>query len=1411
MKRCQATRRFAFRDRQRTLLSAGVLALGCLLLLPLAAGAGSTGSASLFMPAGSGAPTMDGDYISSSGGMNTSYHYFIEVPAGLARLVVEVFDADIGAGGAGEAALQHDRSRTGFNTSVTYTLLRPDGTTAVTLTCTNSGAGLCVNNAWSALLDTMTNVQAGHWELRVNQSSAVTTGSDLNAIGIRAHDGNSGAGGTELNVYADTHTNIGVNPPASGTNSRSYVLFPYITSGCSAGENDFDYDSDEGNVGSITLKSRTGAFTKTLASAALSANNVWVRNTVTGWTTDAVANDYGIWESDLTIISYVNTNGQNGNYANFYMSNFQAAANPPTANPTPNSFRTYVPNDAGTAPAKPHVEQFATYVAPGPNPPVVGMTTHIQVTVRVVNPAAQAITFSATNLVTANVPGAGAVYGGAAAVSQGTVTAQPAVGGTGNITWNPGTLAAGGTALLTYKVSVTPTSAGQRIPVTATPASGNGTTAKYVDETGNTTQARATYTFGPLCELAVTQAMVTPVVVSGVRAGRGERGGVLVEWDTSSEVGTVGFDLLRWEPREGRWVQVNGQLIPALLQASQGGHYRFLDLSAGSRGRERYGLVEHVSVPGRNEQRSYGPYELELTEPDHDHLAAHPLADAGFDRTARRPELATRSDRSARSAPSASSELLSSPAAAPASTEALQAAGRAGELAAAAVSGVRKAGGASVLEIGVRGSGLYFVAAGSIATQLGLPAYAVQALIATGRIDLTNRSGEIAWMPAGGLSGILFYGQAIDSIYTRDNIYWLRLGPGIQMRNEAGTPPSPTAAMSFRDTSHAEHEVFPATVVATDPESDYWFWGSLIAGDPISGSQTFAVDAPDIAYTPGGTFGGTAHLRVNLFGASSTGMTGEHQAAIFLNGTQIGWTTWTGIASQTADFDFDEGLLQQGGNNVQIEAQLNPGVPYSYFYVQSFDLTYPRGFQASGDALTLHGDGNAAVTAGGFNDSGVAVFDLGDPTHPAIAPYQLAAGPGATWQVTFAPATPQTPYLAVSPLGWQTPVSLSARNPQSLATPLLGADYLVITAQALLPAAQELAAYRAGQGLKTLVLDQQEIYDAFSFGIADPHAIRDLLAAARSTWNPAPRYVVLAGQGNLDYKDNLSFGGNLLPPLLVSTSYGLFASDNHLADEGTADGLPGMAIGRLPAATNADLHNLVQKIELYESAAAASWSGQALLVADNQPGGGDFAADSDLVVAALPPGYQVTRIYLDATPADQGRIALLAALQGGVGLLSYVGHGGLDRLSATGLLLASDAPNLSNGTRQPVMTALTCTINRFELPGFVPLGAALVDQSAGGAAAVWAASGVSNEATAKLLGQRFYLALARGQAAGGVRLGDVIQSALHEFAAAAGSGGLDGSGSASELVNIYELLGDPGLLVKGTPPPPGGGVPAARE
>jgi hypothetical protein len=77
----------------------------------------SSGTSQLLMLGGGGAGTANGDYVSDSTGLDTFYRFYVEVPPGLPRLTIELFDADLGAGGAPEAAAGRDRARSTFDSA----------------------------------------------------------------------------------------------------------------------------------------------------------------------------------------------------------------------------------------------------------------------------------------------------------------------------------------------------------------------------------------------------------------------------------------------------------------------------------------------------------------------------------------------------------------------------------------------------------------------------------------------------------------------------------------------------------------------------------------------------------------------------------------------------------------------------------------------------------------------------------------------------------------------------------------------------------------------------------------------------------------------------------------------------------------------------------------------------------------------------------------------------------------------------------------------------------------------------------------------------------------------------------------------------------------------------------------------
>jgi hypothetical protein len=434
------------------------------------------------------------------------------------------------------------------------------------------------------------------------------------------------------------------------------------------------------------------------------------------------------------------------------------------------------------------------------------------------------------------------------------------------------------------------------------------------------------------------------------------------------------------------------------------------------------------------------------------------------------------------------------------------------------------------------------------------------------------------------------------------------------------------------------------------------------------------------------------------------------------------------------------------------------------------------------------------VTVDSFSDGRIVILDLTDPLRPKrVVRVTTGMRSQGSFLVSFIPSSPETPYVAVAPAGWRSPKWVKADLPSRLKARNQGADHVIVTRQELLAPAQRLEALREGQGLRSIVVDLQDVMDEFGDGIDSPHAIKAFLAHARQSWSPAPRFVLLAGTGSFDYKDNLGLGGNLVPPLMAGTPSGLFASDNRFVDLEGDDLVPEIAIGRVPVLTAAELDAYVSKIQAYEASDGSGWKERALWVADNPEGAANFPADATRVAANLLPGYAPEAIYLADGTITATRTQLLNGLANGASLLNYVGHGGLDRLAAEGLLVTADAESLANGERLPVVTALTCIINRFEVPGFVPLGAALVKNGAGGASAVWAPTGLSKNAEAIVLGARFY---SEHSSAPDERVGEIVRRSLQAYAAA---------DRERSLLNVYNLFGDPALLFKPPDHVPGGG------
>jgi len=243
-----------------------------------------------------------------------------------------------------------------------------------------------------------------------------------------------------------------------------------------------------------------------------------------------------------------------------------------------------------------------------------------------------------------------------------------------------------------------------------------------------------------------------------------------------------------------------------------------------------------------------------------------------------------------------------------------------------------------------------------------------------------------------------------------------------------------------------------------------------------------------------------------------------------------------------------------------------------------------------------------------------------------------------------------------------------------------GADYIIITHGDFYTASQTLANYRQAQGMRVKVVDVDDLYNQYNFGIYHSIAIKNFIRDAYFNWqSPPPAYVVLVGDGHWNFKHYV-YGS---PPYVYTPIY----MPPHMAwvdlrgqgevDDSTAlaavvgtDILPDLYIGRLPVNSVAEINAVISKTIAYEQAGPQDWQRHLLFVADNTPDpAGDFTATSDAVIANyVPKNLTPDRIYLDnysgCAPLSPSCPAVNAAItrtlnQTGALFMNYIGHGSM--------------------------------------------------------------------------------------------------------------------------------------------------------
>jgi hypothetical protein len=558
-----------------------------------------------------------------------------------------------------------------------------------------------------------------------------------------------------------------------------------------------------------------------------------------------------------------------------------------------------------------------------------------------------------------------------------------------------------------------------------------------------------------------------------------------------------------------------------------------------------------------------------------------------------------------------------------------------------------------------------------------------------------------------GDDAVEFYGQKLDTFSTGARTYWLRAGQGSPNRlpishAKGGDPLAGAIPFTYEK---IERSVFAAQYVNNGDAANNWL-GPLIYREPTT--QQLNVGNLDASY------GGTATLQVTIAG----GTDGPHPIRIDVNGHNAGSVALMNMERKTFDLPLPQSWLVRGTNNLTFTAM---GGDWDFSSLAATRLTYQHLLRADGGAFEASLPGGRVATVGGFPSSAVRAIDVTDAANPIELETAIAADPAGGFAASFTPSGSDARVVLVFDAGRiLAPAEIAANRPSTWSDRKGSANLLIVSNSAFLQAASVLVPVRQRDGISSALIDVEDLYDEFNFGIRGPEAIRAFLESA-AQWKTKPRWVLLVGDASIDPRNYLGLGAfDFVPTKFIDTALLKTASDDWLADV-NGDGFADFAIGRIPVRTPEDAALVFDKITSRGTPSGA-WA-NALLSVFDRPEGWDFAAGAAEASALAPPA--MTRRNIDFAHSASPHAEVVSALNQGQLLVNYVGHGTVDLWGLDGVFTSADAAALVNGGRLPFMVVMDCLNGYFADVWSHSLAEALLEAPNGGAVAVWASSTLS--------------------------------------------------------------------------------------
>lgn len=611
---------------------------------------------------------------------------------------------------------------------------------------------------------------------------------------------------------------------------------------------------------------------------------------------------------------------------------------------------------------------------------------------------------------------------------------------------------------------------------------------------------------------------------------------------------------------------------------------------------------------------------------------------------------------------------------------------------------------------------------------------------------------------------IEFYGEALDTLYTDTNVYTMQVS-----NNSVNHIPVMDAQP---DPQLASPEFYTETVVINNQKN---YSTSAPGNDPWFDTRMLVYTTPqswDFSFRVNNLVEGPAALDLVVWGLSSS----THHLIATLNGIPAADLKFDRAIAQTFKINLPAGALVEGENILQITLPGDMGASYDMIALDKYHISYQRAFKPQ----------EAGVTFTAADD----LFVVSDLKSPNVIAYVRRNGGlvrlgnvhvqanGTTFAASFAGTNRADTYFLATTESVLAPTLEIARARADLNQP---AEYLVIAHPDFITGLTPLIQARQAQGLTVSVIDVNDLYAQYTYGIFDPQAIKSYITYAAQ--NLGTRYVLLVGGDTYDYRNYMGYNNpSFIPSLYAAVGPGMkFIPADPLYVDINNNYIPDLAIGRFPVYSMADLELIINKTLVY---ASKSYGHTATFVSDLNDGGVSFKDLSINLASQLPANWITESLHMNDLGISATKSQLLTAMNRGTTLVNFNGHSSSTAWTYQDVFTIADAAALTN-TGNPFVAVQWGCWNTYNVdPQHNNLAHVLLLSGDNGAVAVVGGTTLVYLLSEQLLGPMLMSRLTTP----GMPIGQAIQDAKAQLAQ-------DDPGL-TDIILGWTLMGDPALTIE---------------